>query len=101
MTFVSELEPPVVWAHFDEILTNVARHAGADQVEVALRMRDGMLEMDVRDNGKGFEPGDRKGKSTLGILGMRERALVCGGEVVVRGEKNRGTTVSVVVPLSE
>src|SRR5439155_254275 len=64
-----------------EILTNVARHAGAKQVEVAVRNGGGKLVLKVTDNGVGIRPGDVTNPKSLGILGMRERSHILGGEL--------------------
>lgn len=82
---------------YQEILTNIGRHAQANRVEIVLRNEDGVFSVEVRDNGKGIPADDPKLREGLGILGMRERALVFGGEVTIRSA-GRGTTVSVVIP---
>ncbi len=85
---------------FQEILTNVARHAGAERIMAGLRRTDGNLVLEVRDNGGGIEPAKLSGAKSLGLLGMRERAQVFGGEVFIEGKKGAGTTVTVTIPLS-
>ena len=86
---------------FQEILTNVARHAGADRVDVHLKRTDGEVILEVRDNGKGLEPAKLSGEESLGLLGMKERALLFGGKVSFVGKKGAGTTVTVNIPLTE
>ncbi|HSR50213.1 MAG TPA: PAS domain S-box protein [Acidobacteriota bacterium] len=88
-----------VFRIFQEALTNVARHAEATQVEVKLGEAGGNLVLNVRDNGKGIEAGQSGGTHTFGILGMRERALLLGGQVEIAGQAGAGTTVSLRVPL--
>jgi signal transduction histidine kinase len=85
---------------FQEILTNVARHAGAGRVSAELRRAGDELVLEVRDNGRGIEPDRLSGEKSLGLLGMRERALLFGGEVFILGRKGAGTTVTVNIPLS-
>jgi signal transduction histidine kinase len=81
-----------------ETLTNVARHASATQVNVRLAKEDGCLILDVHDNGKGIsEQGLSAGRS-LGILGMRERVLLLGGELAISGAPGKGTAVKVRIP---
>ena len=83
-----------------EALTNVARHAQATEVEISLHSRDDEVVLEVRDNGVGIDPALIDGRHSLGLLGMRERALQCHGIVqILRGEP-RGTRVSVRVPLT-
>jgi signal transduction histidine kinase len=79
----------------------VARHAGASRVEAVLRNTDDEIILEVRDNGKGIEPKKLSGQESLGLLGMRERALLFRGEVFIQGKKGAGTTVSVTMPLSQ
>ncbi len=79
-----------------EALTNVARHSGASRVDVMLTIRDGRLHVLVRDNGRGFPQNtDRK---SAGLIGMKERALRLGGELVIHGAPGSGTTVELRAP---
>ena len=82
---------------FQELLTNVARHARATRVEVAMRVEAGRLVLEVHDNGKGIAEAELSGAKSLGLLGMRERATAFGGTVEFAGGK--GTRVTVVLPL--
>jgi signal transduction histidine kinase len=84
---------------FQEILTNVARHARATRVEAILRKAGSDVLLEVKDNGRGITRGELAGKKSLGLLGMRERALILGGEVEIRGAAGKGTTVKVRMPL--
>lgn len=83
-----------------ESLTNVARHSGATRVEIRLGQENGLLRLEVIDNGVGIRPEQMEGTSSLGLIGMRERALACGGELRVIGRSGRGTAVSLRVPLT-
>ena len=82
-----------------EALTNVARHANAGTVWIRLRQRSGRLMMEVRDNGRGISDEVLKSGNTMGLLGMRERALAVGGEVRVTRLRAGGTSVTAIVPL--
>ncbi len=82
---------------FQETLTNVARHANASEINVRLAQEDGSLVLEVRDNGRGVSE-DLLSGSSLGILGMRERALMVGGEFTITGGLGKGTTVRVRIP---
>lgn len=84
---------------FQEILTNVARHAHASKVMVSLKKKGDNLVLQVKDNGKGIADQQVNSKTSLGILGMRERAALIGGELGIRGKPGRGTTVIVTIPL--
>ncbi len=85
---------------FQETLTNVARHSGATEVEAFLRKSGGSLQLEVHDNGKGFPPPVLQNSSSLGIIGMRERASSAGGNVEFESEPGQGTTMRLTVPLS-
>ena len=85
----------VVYRVAQEALSNAARHSSADRIEVALRRREGRVELVVSDNGSGFSFDEAAGG--LGILGMRERALLVGGEVDIQSRPGTGTTVRLTV----
>jgi signal transduction histidine kinase len=81
-----------------ETLTNIARHAKATRVDVRLAQENGDLILEVHDNGQGIGEEQLSTGSSLGILGMRERALLLGGELTISGDPTSGTTVSVRIP---
>jgi two-component system sensor histidine kinase UhpB len=83
---------------FQETLTNVARYANATEVNVRLAEADGNLSLEVHDNGKGVSEAQISAGTSLGILGMRERALLLGGEFTITGALGEGTTVRVRLP---
>jgi PAS domain S-box-containing protein len=82
---------------FQECLTNVIRHADAKSVNVTLREEDGDLILAVTDDGKGFE--ESQVSESLGFLGMKERAQVCGGRLDITSAPGIGTTVALRVPM--
>jgi signal transduction histidine kinase len=84
---------------FQELLTNVARHAGATRVDVAVRVEGSQLVLEVQDNGKGISKAEVDGSKSLGLLGIRERASLFGGNVSITGTRGQGTRVSVSMPL--
>jgi signal transduction histidine kinase len=83
---------------FQETLTKIIRHAGATRVEVRLSEDDGWLELQIKDNGRGISEAQIHNTKSIGLLGMRERAALLGGEVVWRGQSGKGTTVTVRLP---
>jgi signal transduction histidine kinase len=85
---------------FQEILSNVAKHAAAHHVEVSLQQRTGAVALSVRDDGKGIRPSEVTRLTSLGLLGMREKAESFGGRVLVEGVRGQGTTVTVMIPQS-
>jgi signal transduction histidine kinase len=88
-----------VFRIFQEILTNVLRHAGATRVRVDVRKESTNFVLEVVDNGRGITEYDKANAASLGLLGMRERAVLAGGEVLIRGAEGQGTSVVVRVPL--
>jgi PAS domain S-box-containing protein len=82
---------------FQECLTNVSRHAKARSVRVSLHMEGANLLMVVKDDGKGFRESEAPG--SLGLLGMKERAQVCGGDLQISSSPGNGTTVTLCVPI--
>jgi PAS domain S-box-containing protein len=83
---------------FQETLTNVARHADAGKVDVRVAREGGDLILEVHDNGKGISTDKLANGEALGILGMRERAMLLGGEITISSPPGNGTTVRVRIP---
>jgi two-component system, NarL family, sensor histidine kinase UhpB len=81
-----------------EALTNVARHAGASRVDIALRVTPRDVTLEVRDDGCGISAQELESRNALGLLGMRERARSCGGDVHVIGTPGQGTIVRAAFP---
>lgn len=84
---------------FQESLTNVARHANAQNVESSLNVSDQVLELAIHDDGKGIDPNELDDPKSLGLIGMVERAGNVGGEVVFRRAASQGTNVVLTIPL--
>jgi signal transduction histidine kinase len=80
-----------------EALTNVTRHSGATKTEIVLEEHHDGLFLEVRDNGRGMTP-NPVGKRSLGLLGMRERALFVGGELTIQSTPGAGTLVGARIP---
>ena len=81
-----------------ESLQNAIRHARARNIEVMLDDDGQALELTVRDDGVGFDPSVERGKPSLGLLSMSERALLAGGSLDIESQPQRGSVVKVVVP---
>ena len=88
-----------VFRIFQEILTNITRHAQASEVNVVLDAQEADLFLEARDNGRGIRASEFSNPKSLGLLGMRERTLLLGGEFNIRGIQGKGTTVTVRIPL--
>ncbi|EQD68892.1 PAS/PAC sensor signal transduction histidine kinase, partial [mine drainage metagenome] len=84
-----------------ELLTNVARHAAANNVEIHLSRQAGDLHVQVRDDGKGFDTEATTINESFGLLGIRERTLALEGYVKVLSTPGHGTSVTIVVPTEQ
>ena len=84
-----------------EALTNVMRHAAASQVEVSLERKGDTLTVAVSDNGIGIKEGRIIDSGSLGLIGIRERVLMLGGEAQITGKPGEGTLVRVILPMKE
>lgn len=85
-----------------EALNNVVKHAEASMVTVVLERRGSKVVLIVEDNGKGFDvtqPSVLDASSGLGLVGMRERSFLSGGELEIESAPGRGTTIYVRVPV--
>lgn len=81
-----------------ESLTNIARHAGAARVSVALSWDKRAIVLSVADDGAGFDPQAARARKSFGLLGMRERALIAGGALSIESAPGAGTRLSVTIP---
>ena len=90
-----------VYRIVQEALSNVLRHAGAENVRIRLAGREGQVVAAVQDDGEGFEVPESVDRldGGLGILGMRERAAIVGGELEIESEPGRGTIVRLRIPM--
>jgi signal transduction histidine kinase len=84
-----------------EALTNVARHAHAGAVRIAVREHGRTLTLTIKDNGRGITKAEAASVESIGLLGIGERARLLGGRVTISGAVGRGTTVAVRVPVGE
>jgi PAS domain S-box-containing protein len=99
----SRLSPDVetaVYRIIQEALTNIARHAQVAEAFVQLTLRNNILGVEITDHGLGFNPSvDTTKWSTAGLSGMRERANMLGGYLVVKSAPNEGTQILITIPL--
>jgi signal transduction histidine kinase len=82
-----------------EALTNILRHAGASRVDVWAGVESGVFTLRIKDNGRGITDEERSAVRSLGILGMRERAILVGATFDITGAPGQGTTITIRVPL--
>jgi signal transduction histidine kinase len=86
-----------VFRIFQELLTNIARHAQASEISIAFVANEAGGTLTVQDDGVGFDPrGPRAGG--LGMIGMHERARSCGLTLKVKSTPGEGTTAIVRIP---
>jgi signal transduction histidine kinase len=85
---------------FQEALTNVARYAEAKQIKVALAKSGDLVILEMQDDGKGIKAEETTDIYSLGLLGMRERAVRLGGTFEIHGIPDQGTSLMVTVPVN-
>ena len=86
---------------FQEVLTNISRHAAATRVDAYLYEKNGSLELSVSDNGRGIGQKMINSSKSLGLIGMRERCHHLGGAIDIMGKPGKGTIVTVSLPAGE
>jgi signal transduction histidine kinase len=97
---VNEVPEPLahhLYCILKESLTNIQKHAKATQVAIKLHKASSDIQLEINDNGKGFDKGDRA--SGFGLKGMRERAESVGGTFTVETAPSQGTMIKVCVPV--
>ncbi|MBF0609092.1 MAG: PAS domain-containing protein [Magnetococcales bacterium] len=82
---------------FQESLTNVMRHSNASKIFVIIEEDNICLRLSVRDNGDGISDSELSETGSFGIMGMKERALMIGADISIKGEKGVGTQVTVSI----
>jgi signal transduction histidine kinase len=84
-----------------EALQNALKHSGVRHFRVELEGHPGGIQLTVSDLGLGFDPYSSASQKGLGLVSMRERAQMAGGEFVIKSQHGGGTIVSVRVPVEE
>ena len=98
--FLDSEKSTAIFRIFQEALTNIARHSKAKLISISIHLKAEILMLIVKDNGIGIAQEQTKDFKSLGIIGMKERALILGGEVTVEGTPGKGTEVRVEIPLN-
>lgn len=96
---LSDAQRTCVYRVVQESLNNIAKHAGATEIQLIVGNRSGLVTVIVADNGRGLAPGTAAGAG-LGIVGIKERVRELGGQLTVDSILGSGTTLAVVIPLS-
>lgn len=86
-----------VFRVFQEALNNITKHAVANEVDVKVTKKDHAFWLSVKDNGKGFNVNKIDQGKSFGLLGMKERILLCGGILIVKSEKGKGTELQIKI----
>ncbi len=89
-----------VYRIVQEALGNAARHSGANKVSIELEEGEDAIRATISDDGIGISDAQTCGRSSFGILGMRERARSFGGRVHISGAPGEGTTVEIAIPIA-
>lgn len=84
-----------------EALRNVVKHSGAREARVTLTGYDDRIDLCIADSGIGFNPKSSEGKATLGLVSMRERARLVGGQLSIESEPSTGTRIRVQIPVTK
>ena len=101
-TFAIEKDRAIsIFRIFQEALTNIARHAEASEVLVDIRYFNGLFSMRIEDNGRGISEEEIKCRTSLGIMGMKERAFSLRGTFTIRTAPQGGTIIEFSMPLAQ
>ncbi len=98
-----DLDPERATAFFriyQEALTNVARHANASLVQSSFEKQGNQLALKVKDNGKGMVISKAEDPKSFGLIGIRERVLVFGGEISIQSNRGEGTLITISIPIN-
>jgi PAS domain S-box-containing protein len=99
ITRLSDAQNTALFRILQETLTNIVRHAAATEVEISLEVQLEEAVLRIRDNGRGITATELKDHKSIGLMGMRERAHLVGGDLSISGAAGLGTTVLVRIPL--
>jgi PAS domain S-box-containing protein len=96
---IDEMRAMLIYRIVQESLTNISRYAKASEVKILVHFTPHEIDVSINDDGCGFDPGEVMIRKTFGLLGMRERALTLGGDLMILSRPGRGTTIAVKVPM--
>jgi signal transduction histidine kinase len=96
---LDDAQAMAVYRIVQESLTNVARHSGADLIEVSLMLEDALYRLEITDNGHGFDVSAPRNLKSLGLIGMQERALMLGGRLELKSLPGEGVLLRMDFPV--
>lgn len=97
---IPETKTIAIFRIFQEILTNIARHSQATRVDINLTIENNIMELQVSDNGIGIKKEYINSPTSLGLIGMQERAKLIGGKLSINSVINVGTTITLTVAIN-
>jgi signal transduction histidine kinase len=89
-----------VFRILQETLTNVARHAHARHVDVEVCFAEGRIQLGIRDDGCGFDLTASRKSNSFGLVGLRERAYLIGGDLLLESAPGKGTSIELTIPMT-
>ena len=96
---ISDRVSLILYRVLQESLTNITRHSQASFTEVNLRLVKDNIELKIADNGKGISKNEINSLKSMGIAGIRERVSSVSGRLLIKGDKNSGTSIKVSIPI--
>lgn len=99
----ADISKPVQLAAYrtaQEALTNISKHAQCSEVRIELSDAEGVLTLEIADNGRGIRPAEREKPQSFGLKGLQERARSVGGWLDISSRSAEGTSITLTVPLS-
>jgi len=95
---LAEQQSVALYRIVQEALTNIVKHAKATKVDIHINLIDNVLTLEINDNGIGFDQNHKVKSDSYGMIGMKERVYLLGGELNIVGNQGKGTTVRVLMP---
>lgn len=100
LTEIAPKTKDTIYRIYQEALSNSIKHSGATLVNVILKMKDEFLSLEIRDNGRGFDPGrQERRRKGLGLYTMRERVELLRGIFKIKSSEKTGTSIYIEVPV--
>lgn len=98
---IDKVQTTELFRIFQEVLTNITRHARATKVMVFLKKEKHQCTLRIKDNGIGIKEEDIARKNSFGLMGMRERTSLMNGKLKINGKAGEGTTITIEIPVTD